>query len=34
MAMRLQTVALFAWSLMIAFLFTGCVGVPKGVNPV
>ena len=32
--MRLQTAVTSAWSLMIAFLFTGCVGVPKGVKPV
>ncbi len=32
--MRLQTAATSAWGLIIAFLFTGCVGVPKGVKPV
>ncbi len=32
--MRLQTAVTSAWSLTIAFLFTGCVGVPKGVKPV
>ncbi len=32
--MRLQTAVTSAWSLMIASLFTGCVGVPKGVQPV
>lgn len=34
MAMRLRTVAVSAVRLMIAFLFTGCAGVPKGVKPV
>jgi len=33
-AMKLRTVITSAWSLMIAFLFTGCVGMPQGVKPV
>src|SRR5512140_902919 len=32
--MRLRTLIASAWSLVIAFLFTGCAGVPKGVKPV
>ena len=32
--MKFRRVIASAWSLMIAFLFTGCVGVPKGVKPV
>jgi lipocalin len=32
--MSLRNVFVFVWGLMIAFLFTGCVGVPKGVQPV
>jgi apolipoprotein D and lipocalin family protein len=32
--MRLRIVLVSGWALMIAFLFTGCVGVPKGVQPV
>lgn len=32
--LKLRTVITSAWFLMIAFLFTGCVGVPKGVKPV
>ncbi len=33
-AMKSRTVIASAWGLMIAFLSTGCVGVPKGVKPV
>ena len=32
--MKLRTVVNAACSLVIAFLFSGCVGVPKGVKPV
>jgi apolipoprotein D and lipocalin family protein len=32
--MRLRIVLVCGWALMIAFLFAGCVGVPKGVQPV
>ncbi len=32
--MKLRTVFASAWGLVIAFLFTGCAGVPKGVKPV
>ena len=32
--MKLRTVVNAACGLMIAFLFSGCVGVPKGVKPV
>ena len=32
--MKLRSVITSAWSLMITFLLTGCVGVPKGVKPV
>ena len=32
--MKMRTVIASAWSLSIAFLFTGCVGVPKRVKPV
>ena len=34
MDLKLPTIITSAWSLMLAFLFTGCVGVPKGVKPV
>ncbi|HOX56168.1 MAG TPA: lipocalin family protein [Candidatus Paceibacterota bacterium] len=32
--MKLTTVIISAGGLMIAYLFSGCVGVPKGVKPV
>lgn len=32
--MKMRTAIASAWSVMMAFLFTGCVGVPKGVQPV